>query len=52
MSKLKQGRLLMGFLSLFSLSFLTRAPFEQNPQDCEMICVLEKKKKPAENKYI
>lgn len=48
MSKLKQGRLLVSFLSLFSLSFLTRAPFEQNPQDCEMICVLEKKKKPAE----
>lgn len=44
MSKLKQGRLLMGFLSLFSLSFLTRAPFEHNPQDCELICVREKRK--------
>ncbi|MGF7073529.1 hypothetical protein [Mucilaginibacter sp. R-33] len=49
MSKLKQGRLLMGFLSLFSLSFLTRAPFERNPQDCELICVTGKRKKPAEN---
>jgi len=49
MSKLKQGRLLIGFLSLFSLSFLTRAPFEHNPQDCELNCVPEKRKKPAEN---
>ncbi|MET3498482.1 hypothetical protein FHW88_000803 [Mucilaginibacter sp. SG538B] len=49
MSKLKQGRLLMGFLSLFSLSFLTRAPFERNPQDCELICVTGKRKKPATN---
>jgi hypothetical protein len=49
MSTFKQGRLLVGFLSIFSLSFLTRAPFERNPQDCEMICVPGKKKKSAQN---
>lgn len=43
----KQGRLLIGLVSLLSMSFLASAPFETNPQGCGMIRVIEKKKKGA-----
>ncbi|NOW97852.1 hypothetical protein [Mucilaginibacter sp. SG564] len=43
--KYKQSRLLVGIISLFSMSLLTRAPFENNPQDCAMISVTGKKPK-------
>ncbi|MBB6112142.1 hypothetical protein SAMN05421821_11638 [Mucilaginibacter lappiensis] len=43
--KYRQSRLLVGIISLFSMSLLTRAPFENNPQDCGMISVAGKKHK-------
>ncbi|MGN8071093.1 hypothetical protein [Mucilaginibacter sp. 22184] len=43
--KYKQSRLLVGIISLFSMSLLARAPFENNPQDCAMISVSGKKQK-------
>ena len=43
--KYKQSRLLVGIISLFSMSLLARAPFENNPQDCTMISVAGKKPK-------
>jgi len=42
--KYRQSRLLISIISLFSMSFLTRAPFENNPQDCAMISVAGKTK--------
>ena len=42
--KYRQSRLLISVISLFSMSFLTRAPFENNPQDCAMISVAKKGK--------
>lgn len=44
-SKYRQGRLIFGLVSLLFTSFLTRAPFERNPQDCELISVIKTKKK-------
>lgn len=41
----RKSRFVIGFLSLFSLAFLTNAPFETNPQNCEMVNLPEKKKK-------
>ena len=43
--KYRQSRLLVGIISLFSMSLLARAPFENNPQDCAMISVAGKKPK-------
>ncbi|SDP97965.1 hypothetical protein SAMN05428975_4567 [Mucilaginibacter sp. OK268] len=43
--KYRQSRLLISIISLFSMSFLTRAPFENNPQDCAMISIAGKKSK-------
>lgn len=43
--KYKQSRLLVGIISLFSMSLLARAPFENNPQDCAMISIAGKKPK-------
>lgn len=45
LAKYIPGRLLIGFISLFSMSLLSRAPFETHPQDCEMTTVVQKKKK-------
>jgi hypothetical protein len=44
-SKYGQNRLIIGLISLLSMSFVTSAPFESNPQDCELISVPLKKKK-------
>ena len=43
--KYRQSRLLVGIISLFSMSLLARAPFENNPQDCAMTTVAGKKNK-------
>jgi hypothetical protein len=43
-SKYGQNRLIIGLISLLSMSFVTSAPFESNPQDCELISVIPKKK--------
>jgi hypothetical protein len=45
LSKYGRDRLIAGLISLLSMSFLTSAPFEKNPQDCEMISVTGRKKK-------
>jgi len=42
--KYRQSRLLISIISLFSMSFLARAPFENNPQDCATISVAGKTK--------
>ena len=44
-SKYRHGRLIFGLVALLSASFLTRAPFEKTPQDCELISVIKPKKK-------
>jgi hypothetical protein len=44
-SKCRHGRVIFGLVALLSASFLTRAPFEKNPQDCELISVITPKKK-------
>jgi hypothetical protein len=41
----KFSKLIIGFVSVISMSFLKSAPFERNPQNCEMISVTKKKKK-------
>ncbi|MDN5284648.1 MAG: hypothetical protein JWR38_922 [Mucilaginibacter sp.] len=41
----KLSKLIIGLVSLLSMSFLSSAPFEKNPQDCEMVSVIKKKKK-------
>jgi hypothetical protein len=43
--KYKQSRLVIGFVSLFSMAFLSAAPFEKNPQNCEMVSTIGKKNK-------
>jgi len=43
--KYKQNRLIAGLVSLLSLSLLAGAPFERNPQDCQMVSITIKKKK-------
>lgn len=43
--KYRQSRLLVGIISLFSMSILARVPFENNPQDCAMISITGKKHK-------
>ncbi|MDR6941424.1 hypothetical protein [Mucilaginibacter pocheonensis] len=45
LSKYNQCKFLIGFVSLFSMSLLSRAPFENNPQNCEMISVVKRRKK-------
>jgi hypothetical protein len=45
LSKYGRDRFIAGLISLFSISFLASAPFEKNPQDCEMISVTSRKKK-------
>ncbi|WPU96126.1 hypothetical protein SNE25_11405 [Mucilaginibacter sabulilitoris] len=45
LAKYIPGRLMIGFISLFFMTLLSRAPFETNPQDCEMTSVVQKKKK-------
>jgi hypothetical protein len=45
LSKYGQNRLIVGLISLLSMSFLTSAPFEKNAQDCEMTGVIKKKKR-------
>jgi hypothetical protein len=44
-SKYGQNKLIIGLVSLLSMSFLSSAPFEKNPQDCEMISMIRKKNK-------
>lgn len=44
-NKYRHGRLIFGLVALLSASFLTRAPFEKTPQDCELISVIKPKKK-------
>jgi hypothetical protein len=44
LSKYGQNRLIIGLVSLLSMSMLTSAPFESNPQNCEMISVVKKNK--------
>ena len=41
-SNYKQGRLIIGLASLLSMSLLTSAPFESNPQNCELLSVIKK----------
>ncbi|MEN0052631.1 MAG: hypothetical protein AAGC65_03135 [Mucilaginibacter sp.] len=43
-SNYKQGRLIIGLASLLSMSLLTSAPFESNPQNCELVSVIKKNK--------
>jgi len=45
LSKYGRDRLIAGLISLLSMSFLSSAPFEKNPQDCEMINVIKKRKR-------
>ena len=47
LSKYGQNRLIIGLISLMSMSFLSSAPFESNPQACGMISTAGKKKKNA-----
>ena len=42
--KYKQSRLIIGLVSLLSMSMLTSAPFESNPQNCELVSVIKKSK--------
>jgi hypothetical protein len=41
----KLSKLIISLVSLLSMSILTSAPFEKNPQDCEMIRIIRKKNK-------
>jgi hypothetical protein len=43
--KLLRETLMIGFAYLFSLAVLSRAPFERNLQDCEVISNISKKTK-------
>jgi hypothetical protein len=43
-SKYKQSRLIIGLVSLLSMSMLTSAPFESNPQNCELVSAIKKNK--------
>jgi hypothetical protein len=52
LSKYGQNKLIIGLVSLLSMSFLASAPFESNPQDCEMISVPPKKKNNNDNQTI
>jgi hypothetical protein len=45
LSKYGQNRLIIGLISLLSMSFLASAPFESNPQDCQMISAVKRKNK-------
>lgn len=45
LSKYGQRKLIIGLVSLLSMSFLTSAPFESNPQDCGMVSVIKRKNK-------
>jgi hypothetical protein len=44
LGKYGQDRLIVGLVSMLSLSFLASAPLEKNPQDCEMISLIRKKR--------
>jgi len=44
LSKYKQSRLIIGLVSLLSMSLLASAPFESNPQNCELVSVIKKSK--------
>jgi hypothetical protein len=45
LSKYGQRKLIIGLVSLLSMSFLTSAPFESNPQDCGMVSIIKRKNK-------
>jgi len=47
LSKYGQNRLIIGLISLMSMSFLASAPLESNPQDCGMISSAGKKNKDS-----
>jgi hypothetical protein len=42
--KYKQSKLIIGLVSLLSMSMLTSAPFESNPQNCELVSIIKKNK--------
>jgi hypothetical protein len=44
-SKYGQSRLLIGLVSMLSMSFATSAVVESNPQSCGMISTIKKKNK-------
>lgn len=52
LSKYGQNKLIIGLVSLLSMSFLASAPFESNPQDCEMVSVPRKKKNSNDNQTL
>jgi hypothetical protein len=43
-SKFVKARLVIGFASLLFTSLVSQSFFESNPQDCELISVIKKKK--------
>jgi hypothetical protein len=43
LSKYVQQKVLIGLVSLLSMSFLASASVESNPQDCTMINIIKKK---------
>jgi hypothetical protein len=45
LSKYGQNKLIIGLISLLSMSFIASTPFESNPQDCGMISSAGKKNK-------
>lgn len=46
-SKYGRNKFIIGLVSLMSMFFLTSAAYESNPQECELISVIKKKKKAA-----
>jgi hypothetical protein len=44
-SKYSHARRIFGLVSILSMSLLSHAPFEANPQDCEMVSVVKKRRK-------
>jgi len=45
LSKYGRDRLIGWLATLLSISFTTSASFEKNPQDCEMVSVIKKRKR-------
>jgi hypothetical protein len=48
LGKYGQRKLIIGLVSLLSVSFLASAPFESNPQGCGMVSVIKRKNKDGD----
>ncbi|MDN3582634.1 hypothetical protein [Mucilaginibacter flavus] len=44
LNKYIKSRLVIAFTSLLSSAMFSRSPFENNPQDCELVSVIKKRK--------